>query len=136
MATSALWALALAGTAFWALRLSAPLAGAPYPPAAAPSAGAPDAMALGRVLGVLPDGPAPSAPAAASRFELLGVLAGSTHAGAALIAVDGQSPRPYRVGSTVVPGYVLQSVSPRRVVMGPGDGSSGAGLTLDMAALK
>jgi general secretion pathway protein C len=138
LATFSLWALALGSAAFWGLRLSAPSVGAPYPPAAASSTGAPDALALGRVLGVQPDAGAPSAPPAAGRFALVGVLAGSSHAGAALIAVDGQPAKPYRVGSTVVSGYVLQSVAPRRAVLGAGtaDSGSGGGLTLDMTPLR
>ena len=136
-ATFLLWALAFGGAAFWGLRLSSPSAGAPYAPAAAPSAPAPDTAALARVLGALPDAAEPSAPPAASRFALQGVLAGSTSAGAALISVDGQPARPFRVGSTVVPGYVLQSVAPRRAVLGTeGGGSSGGGLTVDMPALS
>ena len=100
-------------------------------------AAAPDVNSLARALGALPDsGPAPAAPAA-SRFSLLGVLAGSTHAGAALIAVDGEPARPFRVGSTVTPGFVLESVAPRRVVLGSVDGgSSGRGLTVEMPGLK
>lgn len=135
MVTSVLWALAFASAAFWALRLSAPPAGAPYPPPAAASTGALDANALARALGALPDAGAPSAPPAASRFSLVGVLAGSSHSGAALIAVDGLPAKPFRVGSTVVPGYVLQSVAPRRAVLGSGNqgSSSGGGLTVDMA---
>lgn len=135
LTTTVLWALAFGSCVFWGLRLSAPSAGSPYPPAARPSAAAPDTNALARTLGALPDaGPAAAAPAA-GRFVLQGVLAGSSHSGAALIAVDGQPAKAYRVGSTVVQGFVLESVSPRRVVLGGGDGTSGSrGLTVEMPA--
>ncbi|MCZ2497283.1 general secretion pathway protein C [Xylophilus sp. Kf1] len=135
--TTALWALAFGSCVFWGLRLSAPPAGAPFAPAARSAAAAPDAGALARTLGAVPDaGPAPSAPAA-SRFVLLGVLAGSSHGGAALLAVDGQPAKTFRVGSVVAPGFVLASVSPRRVVLGAdGSASAGAGLTVEMPALR
>ena len=137
LATTALWALAFGSVVFWGLRLSAPAAGAPFPPASRPMAAAPDVNSLARALGALPDaGPAAAAPAA-SRFTLLGVLAGSTHAGAALIAVDGEPAKPFRVGSTVSPGFVLESVAPRRVVLGRGDGASRSSpLTVEMAGLR
>ena len=139
LVTSALWALAFGSAAFWGLRLSSPPAGAPYRPAAAPVAAEPDTTALSGVLGARPGVAVAAAAPAAGRFTLLGVLAGSSHAGAALIAVDGQPAKPYRVGSVVAPGYVLQSVAPRRAVLGGGDGdgpSSGSGLTVDMAPLR
>jgi hypothetical protein len=37
--------------------------------------------------------------------------------GAALLAVDGKPARPYRVGSRIDEGTVLQSVGPRHVVL-------------------
>jgi len=135
--TFVLWALAFASAAFWGLRLSGPADGAPYPPAAAPSREAPDTAALARALGAVNEvAAAPAAPPAASRFALLGVLAGSSQAGAALIAVDGQPAKPFRVGSEVASGYVLQSVAPRRAVLGASgtSGGSGTGLTVEMAA--
>jgi general secretion pathway protein C len=55
-------------------------------------------------------------PEAASRFALSGVVADPSKQGAALIAIDGKAPRPFRVGSRVGDNYVLQSVGlrPRR----------------------
>lgn len=109
LATMALWALAGASAVYWGLRLSAPPAG-PAPAAAAPAAVQPDLQALARLLGVGPVAAA-AAPSAASRFVLMGVLAGTASGGgAALIAVDGKPPRPYRVGASVEPGLVLQSL--------------------------
>src|SRR5450830_1745781 len=51
LTTTALWALAFGSCVFWGLRLSAPAAGSPYPPAARSSAAAPDTNALARALG-------------------------------------------------------------------------------------
>ena len=139
MLTFVLWALAFASAAFWGLRLSGPASGAPYPPAAAPTAAPPDAGALGRALGAVTEvADTPVAAPASSRFSLVGVLAGSSRSGAALIAVDGQPAKTFRVGTEVVPGFRLQSVAPRRVVLGAEEGapaSSGSGLTVEMAPL-
>jgi general secretion pathway protein C len=54
----------------------------------------------------------------ASRLSLLGVIAGPNGQGSALIALDGQPPKPFRVGQTVSDGLVLQSLGPRRALLG------------------
>ena len=56
--------------------------------------------------------------AQSSRFELWGVVAGASGQGSALIAVDGQPPRPFRVGQTVTDGLVLQSLGPKQAQLG------------------
>ena len=49
---------------------------------------------------------------------LVGVAAGArSGGGAALIAIDGKPAKPYRVGSAVDEGLVLQSVQARRAVL-------------------
>ena len=120
LATLALWLLAGASVVYWGLRLSAPAMGIPVPAVAAPLP-TPDAQALARLLGVV-DADAPAAvPVAsvASRFALVGVLAGrSSGAGAALIAVDSQPAKPFRVGAKVDAGLVLQSVGARQARLG------------------
>ena len=130
-ATLGLWALAAGSALFWGLRLSAPPAGPVYAPVV-PAAPPADSAALARVLGAV-RAEAPVAAPASSRFVLQGVLADvSGGGGAALIAVDGQPARPYRVGATVAPGYVLQSVARRRAVLA----GNGARMALDMPALR
>ncbi|WP_284429855.1 general secretion pathway protein C [Acidovorax sp. SUPP950] len=119
LGTMALWALAGASVVYWGLRLSARPAG-PGVAAAAPAPLAPDAQALARLLGAGPA--APSAPAVRepSRFALVGVLAGtSSGGGAALIAVDNQPAKPFRVGATVAEGLVLQALGRRQARLGP-----------------
>ena len=120
LATLVLWLLAGGSVVYWGLRLSAPAQGVPLA-AVAPALPAPDAQALARLLGAV-DAQAPlAAPAAsvASRFALVGVLAGrSSGAGAALIAVDSRPAKPYRVGAQVDAGLVLQSVGPRQARLG------------------
>jgi general secretion pathway protein C len=56
---------------------------------------------------------------ASSRFALAGVVAEGSRHGAALIAVDGKAARPFRVGTTVVDGWMLRQVLARRVVLSP-----------------
>ncbi len=136
LGTLALWALAGASVVFWGLRLSVRPAALTVP-AAAPAPVAPDAQAMARLLGVPAAGAAAArAPAVslASRFALIGVLAGrSSGGGAALIAVDGKPPKPFRVGAAVDEGLVLQALGPRQARLGAAiDGP--ATLTLDMPA--
>ena len=136
LGTLALWALAGASVVYWGLRLSARPVGLTVP-VVAPAAAAPDAQAMARLLGVPAAGAAAArAPAASltSRFALIGVLAGrSSGGGAALIAVDGQPAKPFRVGAVVDEGLVLQSLDPRQARLGASmDGP--ATLTLDMPA--
>ena len=133
LATLLLWALAAASAVYWGLRLSVPSAGLALPAAvAAPLA--PDVQTMARLLGV---GPAvvaaPTAPVASvgSRFALLGVLAGrSSGGGAALIAVDGQPAKPFRLGTVVDAGLVLLALEPRQAQLGAAGGPPS--LTLEM----
>lgn len=133
LATLALWALAGAGAVYWALALSARPA-APGPGMLAPEPLRPDAQALARLLGGSPV--AAAAPAAPSRFVLMGVLAGTASGGgAALIAVDGKPARPYRVGAAVEPDLVVQSLGRHEARLGASaDGA--ATLVLDVARKK
>jgi general secretion pathway protein C len=70
------------------------------------------------VLGFSPAATTAAAPPSiASRFNLVGVVANRGHGGAALISVDGQPPKPFRVGAPVDEGLVLQSVDARQAVL-------------------
>jgi general secretion pathway protein C len=119
LATTGLWALAAGAAVFWALRLSSPadaVAAAAAMPRPSVTA---DAEAVGRLLGVVSaQAAAPAAPEAASRFALVGVVADPSNQGAALIAIDGKPPKPFRVGSRVGDNYVLQSVGVRAATLG------------------
>jgi general secretion pathway protein C len=112
---------AAASAAFWGLKWAAPAAfnsGAALVFAEAPPA---DPQVVARVLGGGQTAAAPEAPVenAASRFKLIGVVAERGQGGYALIAVDGQAAKPYRVGATVDDGLVLQSVAPRSAALAP-----------------
>jgi len=115
--TAAVWAGVAFSAVSWGLRWSAggPMqGGAMAAPQTLPEV---DTAASARSLGALPV-PAVAAPSLASRFQLIGVLDGGPNAGAALIAVDGKPAKPFRVGATVVDGWVLQGTEAKRVSLG------------------
>ena len=133
-ATVVLWAAAAASIVFWGLRMATPADSARPPAVSSVSALNVDSAAVVRMLGAQPVVERVAvAPDAASRFALLGVVADDTGRGAALIAVDGQPAKPFRVGAVVDEGLVLQSLDPRQARLGASmDGP--ATLTLDMPA--
>jgi general secretion pathway protein C len=139
-ATFALWLLAAASAAYWGLKLGTGPALIAPPPAGGRVATAVDPAAIARLLGGTAPLPGASAPAPvatlASRFNLIGVAAGaSSGGGAAVISVDGKPARPYRVGSIVEEGLILQSVQARRAVLAA-QPTGPAVLTLELPALK
>lgn len=124
-ATFALWALAAGSAVFWALRLAGSERSVTVPVTPARQLAAVDPEALARLLGGAPVAGTMAAPppvaSLASRFQLVGVAAAaSSGAGAAVISVDGKPARPYRVGSTIEEGVVLQSVRGRQAVLASG----------------
>lgn len=134
--TFALAALAAASAAYWGLNW---VAVAPSSPTAVLAGSGPapvDPQAVARVLGGAGlGGPAVSAvQAAPNRYKLTGVVAGSSQRGYALISIDDQIARPFRVGSQVGDALVLQSVSARSAVLGA-TREAPAALTLDLPPL-
>ncbi|MES3003012.1 MAG: type II secretion system protein N [Pseudomonadota bacterium] len=117
-ATFVLWAAVAASAVYWGLKLASSGSGAVVAPPPARMATAADPAALARLLGASPL-TAAAAPVASlsSRFVLTGVVASTSHQGAALIAVDGRPPRPYRVGSAIDQELVLQSVDSKRATL-------------------
>lgn len=122
VAAGLLWLVAGLSAGYWVLLA---WGRAPVTPvtATATALPAPDPALVARVLGALPEvastGVAQAPVAAATRYTLLGVVAVSADQGAALIAVDGQPPRPYPVGAALEGGLVLQAVSRRAARLGP-----------------
>ncbi|OUM03205.1 type II secretion system protein N [Variovorax sp. JS1663] len=118
-ATTVLWALAAASVVFWGLRMASPTDAVAPPALSSNGAAAVDPAAVAQMLGVV-QGQATvvATPEAASRFQLLGVVADADQQGAALIAVDGQPARPFRVGARVADGYVLHSLDLRAASLG------------------
>lgn len=117
--TLLVWGLAAASVAYWALRLMSPSAGAGPVSVARAALTQADATAVARVLGATAQVVATAGVATANRYVLTGVVADRRQGGAALIAVNGQPPKPFRVGAEVEPGVVLASVGPRRAVLAP-----------------
>jgi general secretion pathway protein C len=97
-----------------------------------------DAAAVARALGAAAPVAAAEAPApvtAAARYRLLGVVDQAGRNGAALIAIDGQPPKPYTVGAALEGGLVLQSVDRQGVKLGASSaGSATVELSLPLRA--
>lgn len=124
-ATFALWALAAGSAVFWGLRLAGGERSISVPMSPARQVAAVDPEALARLLGSSPVAGTLAAPppavSLASRFQLVGVAAAArSGAGAAVISVDGKPARPFRVGSSIEEGVVLQSVRGRQAVLASG----------------
>jgi general secretion pathway protein C len=132
--TFVLWALVAGSAVFWALKFGAS-PNAPAAPATPRTPPAVDAAAVARLLGSNPTVAAASpVPNAGSRFALVGVVAGRSHKGAALIVIDGKPAKPFNVGAAVDEGLVLQAVEPRRALLGPSmDGAATVTLELPLA---
>ena len=135
--TLAISALAAASVVYWSLKVWG--LSTPTVPSAALVESMPVAssQAIARALG---GGMAPvvaaSTPAAvASRYSLIGVVAGRIRAGAALISIDGQDAKPVRVGNLVDNDMVLESVNGRQAVLASSTGNA-TKMTLDMPELS
>lgn len=130
-------AVAAASTAYWSLKgwgVSRPPTTPTMALAQAPSV---PSQAVARALG---GGLAPLAVSkqeapVASRYALVGVIAGLSRTGAALISVDGQEARPVRVGNAVDGKLMLLSVSGRRAVLSSG-ADAAEKITLDLPPLS
>lgn len=122
------WLLAGAAVVWWLLAFSGRGSWQPVPVLPAPAVVA-DPAAVVRALGYRENASpvaAPSQPPPVSRLRLLGVAAQPASQGAALLSVDGQPPRPFRVGDKVADTWVLESVDRQRVRLSASDGAGGA----------
>lgn len=70
----------------------------------------------------------------AARYKLIGVIAQGRQRGSALIGVDGEPAKPFRVGERVADGLVLQSVTARAVTLAP-EMTGSLGITLELPPL-
>ncbi len=133
--TFLLWAAAAASLAYWGVKGSG--MGVKLPTVSVTSAGGPaptDPQALARLLGAGAS-TAPVVTAAASRYALLGVVAGPHGAGVALISVDGKPARPIEVGATVDAQWLLKAVAARQATLASGLDAPAA-VTLELPAMK
>ena len=120
--TFAIGAVAAASALFWALKFMSVSKNMPTVSVDAQQTVVADSMAVARSLGAA-DPTTTSANAnamASSRFVLAGIVGHTGKTGAALIAVDGKSARPFPVGSNVTSEWILRSVQPRRAVLASG----------------
>ena len=132
--TLLVWALAAASCVYWGLKISSGTRSDSALPVAAPAPPGTDPLVVSRLLGAVEQAPQ-AQPAVASRFSLVGVLGGTTGGGAALIAIDGKPAQPFRVGSQIEDGLVLQSASARQVRLAATPGGP-ATITLTMPPLR
>ena len=115
--TGLLWCAAALGAGYWFWHFPATSASLSVSAPWAPNEAAePATRQLPRVLGV--SVAAVTADTDAPRVQLVGVIASLSGQGSALIALDGQAPKPYRVGQAVGEGLVLQRLSPQRAQLG------------------
>lgn len=120
LTTALVWALAAFSTVFWALRLLGPAGDGGQAPVARAALAQADAAAVARALGAVPQVVAMPVIAAGTRYVLTGVVADRRQGGAALIAVGGQPPKPFRVGAEIEPGVRLASVGARKATLASG----------------
>ena len=135
--TFGVWALVVASAFFWGLRVFVQAPAAPRDTLVAQPGG--DVRGdLTRLFGAeapppLPEEQAP-APEPDPRFTLVGVVsprsAAAAREGVALIAIDGNPAKAYRVGMVVDGNTVLQSVQARGAQLGPRGGPSLVALEL------
>jgi general secretion pathway protein C len=123
-----LWCAAAASAVFWVLNYPSGSAVQGVPVVQSPTTAASalqPSVNLARAWGV--QAPVPEVSIAqSSRFQLWGVVAGASGQGSALIAVDGQPPRAFRVGQTVADGVVLQSLGAKQAQLGASAQGAGA----------
>lgn len=69
--------------------------------------------------------------AQSSRYQLLGVIAGTSGRGSALISIDGQPAKAYLVGQRLSEEVVLKNLGPKQAQLGADvDGKASFALTL------
>ncbi len=129
--TFLLWSLAVLCGVYWSLKLLSMPDGLSAAPPVLRTPPPVDTAAVARLLGASAAAASPAAPSTASRFALQGVVGDRLGAGAALIAVDGKPARPFRVGTQVEEGLVLQSLQGRRALLGADRGGPTT-LTLEL----
>ena len=128
-----IWALVAASAAFWSLKIFA--ATRPVPPGAqapqAIAANGPMERLFGAVL--VAAAATPAAHPDSERFQLVGVIAppnGAAGGGFAVVMIDGQPARTWRVGSSLDGNNSLLAVSKRGAEFGPRGGPAAFSLQL------
>jgi general secretion pathway protein C len=141
LAALVVWATLACSVAYWVLQwphLDAPRDGAlSDTPVASDelSTSVPTPAVMARALGGAGGTDRAATPLLSTRLSLQGVVRAGTREGAALIAVDGKSPRAVRVGAEVEPGLYLLALEPRRASLGP-EPNGPESLTLELPRPK
>jgi general secretion pathway protein C len=117
--TFTLAALTAASASYWLLQWPAATPPGPSGAALPASTAAPDTQLVARLLGGGPAGALAdeTLDPPASHFKLSGVVADRQQGGYALIAVDEQPAKPYRVGAPVTETLMLHSVTRRSAAL-------------------
>jgi general secretion pathway protein C len=132
-----IWALVAAALVFWGMRLV--VRADPVPLNAAVVGESTSAKGdLSRLFGAEPVAQVAAAPAASTRFRLLGVMAAKPAAegmtpGVALISIDGKPARAFSAGARIEDQLVLQNVSLRTASIGVDKGPTS--FVLELPAL-
>ena len=138
--TLLLAALAAGSALYWVLKwpVGGPAVRLELPAAESPPI---DSDKIARLLGANQVADQANGPTAAvsqqANFKLLGVIAqgGAGSRGSALIAVEGQPAKPYRVGQVVADGLVLHSVKTRAAYLAS-DTAAPVAVALELQPLK
>ncbi len=112
--TTAVWALAAASVAYWALHWPKAEPTVEVSVSAAKNRVNDLHVPMARALGQPASLATSTASQTSSSFKLMGVIASASGQGSALIATDGQPPKAYRVGQTVQVGWTLVSLTARQ----------------------
>lgn len=115
LVTVGVWALAAASIAFWGLRMpKTEVATAVAVPVSASQPPVDQSAPMAKALGQAATAATNPSTQANSTYKLMGVIASASGQGSALIAVDGQPAKAYRVGQTVQDGWTLASLTARQ----------------------
>lgn len=141
IATFLVAALAAASATYWVLKWTAPAATSQTAAVIFSSPAQTDPQVVARLLGggqtglaAAPGRSGAAVDSVASRFKLTGVVTQRAQGGYALISIDGQPARPYRVGARVNDALVLHSVAPRSAALAASLDAP-VSLTLDLPKL-
>lgn len=132
--TFVVWCAVAGSGLFWGLTLwvqAAPLPEGTRIPTPAAALGTDVSRVLGTVQAPVEEEDSDTdAPVSDGRFKLIGLVRGAGGPDVALIAIDGQPARAWRVGTEVDEGLRLLAVEPRQARLGPAGGP--ASLTLSL----
>jgi general secretion pathway protein C len=93
-----------------------------------------DTAKLGQLLGAGAGKDSTTPLVTITQYQLLGVISHGGHWGSALIGIDGQPPKPYRVGDRLSDQVVLKSVMARSIVLAS-DMNASDGISVEMPTL-